>query len=371
MSASEYGLVSLVVGVIAVAGPSAPLGLDYMLTRRGLAFHAGLRQVVLITSLIIALLTAGFCSILYGLDTPLLVAIFAATGAMGMTQAVSAHFQSQRQFGLSIPFVQASNWALLLTGIVVWIFKIKTAILPSALIAACAALTSALGWLTVARRTRDVESTQVPKGIWSEAISLMAINVAGSALLQLERLVIPMTTGIEELALFGVASSFVGSPFRMLQMAVSFTVIPRMRDARTSKDRRRLLGREIVMFVVVMGPASLMIWLIAPWLSHWLLNGRYDLGTALIVAMIVSGLLKVLSAFGTSVVSALAPDTGLHILSITSWACIVLAIGLAFVMRRWGLCGVIYAVSAGWLVRTCVAFWISLPYLKREAAVRV
>jgi uncharacterized protein (DUF2062 family) len=81
--------------------------------------------------------------------------------------------------------------------------------------------------------------------------------------------------------------------------------------------------------------------------------------------MIVSGLLKVLSAFGTSVVSALAPDKGLRLLSAGSWVCIALAVGLAFAFRPWGLCGVIYAISVGWLVRTVIAFWISLPHLTR------
>ena len=290
---------------------------------------------------------------------------------MGISQSVSAHFQSQRQFGLSLPFVQASNWVLLLIGIIAWIVGMTTALLPAALIALSGLITAALGWVMVARRTADRKPAPRPAGIWSEASSLMLINVAGSALLQLERLIIPMTIGIEELALFGVAAALVGSPFRMLQMAVSFTVIPRLRDARSVVDRRRLLLREFLLFGVVMGPASFIIWLVAPLIARWFLGGRYDLGTAIIIAMIISGLLKVLSAFGTSVVSALAPPVRLRRLSLASWVCIALATCLAVAFRRWGLCGIIYATSAGWLARTCVAFWISVPHLRREHAVPV
>jgi hypothetical protein len=67
--------------------------------------------------------------------------------------------------------------------------------------------------------------------------------------------------------------------------------------------------------------------------------------------MIISGVLKLLSAFGTAIVSALAPSRGLWLLSMGSWVCIILAICMAFVSRHWGLSGAIYAVSVGWLGR--------------------
>jgi hypothetical protein len=84
------------------------------------------------------------------------------------------------------------------------------------------------------------------------------------------------------------------------------------------------------------------------------------------LAMIISGLLKLLSAFGTAVVSALAPDRGLWLLSTSSWVCIAVAICCAFLFRRWGVCGAIYAVSVGWLGRTCVGFWISARQLRAQ-----
>jgi O-antigen/teichoic acid export membrane protein len=289
---------------------------------------------------------------------------FAATVGLGVSQAVSAHFQSQRQFGLSMPFTQASNWVLMAVGFVAWIGTIPTATLPSALIALAAVVTAVIGWSMVARRTAAVEVGPANTGLWGEAFSLMSINVSGSVLLQLERLVIPMTIGIGNLALFGVAASLVGSPFRMLQMAINFTVIPRLRDAGSVAERRRLLRREFILLGAVIAPTSIALWLLAPPLAHWFLGGRYDLNIAIIVAMIISGLLKVLSGFGSSMVSALAPGRGLWLLSAASWVSILLSVGLAFAFRPWGLCGAIYAVSVGWLITTAVAFWISLPQLR-------
>jgi O-antigen/teichoic acid export membrane protein len=283
---------------------------------------------------------------------------------MGVSQSVAAHFQSRRQFGLSGAFMQSSNWALMLIAIVDWVGGIGTATVPSALVAVFALTTAVVGWIMVAKRAAEGQATPPLPGLWGEAISLLAINAAGSVLLQLERLVIPVTIGIDALALFGVAASLVGSPFRMLQMAIWFTMIPRLRDANTVFERRRLLRHEFLVFSIVMGLASVAIWLLAPRIAHWFLTGRYDLSTALINAMIVSGLLKVLSAFGTSVVSALAPEKGLYLLSAASWVCILLATALAFLLQPWGLTGVIYAISGGWFARTCVAFWIAAPYLR-------
>jgi hypothetical protein len=85
--------------------------------------------------------------------------------------------------------------------------------------------------------------------------------------------------------------------------------------------------------------------------------------------MIISGVLKLMSAFGTSIVSALAPDRGLWMLSTSSWACIALSVGAAFLLRPWGVTGAIYAVSIGWLGRTLVALWISVPHLRLQHAV--
>lgn len=364
LSSYEFGLLSLVIGVVSVAGLAAPLGMDFVIARRGLALGTELRQRALLTSVLIGLATLVISEALYKLRVSLLLSVLVATIAMGVSQSVAAHFQSRRQFGLSGAFMQSSNWALMLIAIVDWVGGIGTATVPSALVAVFALTTAVVGWIMVAKRAAEGQATPPLPGLWGEAISLLAINAAGSVLLQLERLVIPVTIGIDSLALFGVAASLVGSPFRMLQMAIWFTMIPRLRDANTVFERRRLLRHEFLVFSIVMGLASVAIWLLAPRIAHWFLTGRYDLSTALINAMIVSGLLKVLSAFGTSVVSALAPEKGLYLLSAASWVCILLATALAFLLQPWGLTGVIYAISGGWFARTCVAFWIAAPYLR-------
>ena len=262
LSSYEFGLLSLVIGVISVAGLSAPLGMDFVIARRGLALGTELRRRALLTSVIIGLATVAISAVLYQLRVSLLLSVLAATVAMGVSQSVAAHFQSRRQFGLSGAFMQSSNWALMLIAIVVWVGGIGTATVPSALVAAFALTTAVVGWIMVAKHAAEGQAAPPLSGLWGEAISLLAINAAGSMLLQLERLVIPITIGIDALALFGVAASLVGSPFRMLQMAIWFTMIPRLRDANTVSERRRLLRHEFLVFSIVMGLAS---WLSGYW----------------------------------------------------------------------------------------------------------
>jgi len=366
LSSYQYGVLSLIIGVLAVTALCAPMGLDYAISRRGLALGPSLRRAALVTSTLIGVMAALISAALYHLDIILLLAIVVATVGMGTSQSVAAYFQGQRQFALALPFTQMSSWVLLLIGCMAWLCGITTATLPAALIALAAVLTAAAGWVMATMRSGDSDPQPTSLGLWNEAISLMTINVAGAVLLQLERLVIPMTIGVEDVALFGVAASLVGSPFRMLYSAVHFTVIPRLRAAQTVAERRRLLGRELLLFGIIMGPTSLALWLLAPPIAHWFLGGKYDLSAAIMLAMIISGLLKLLSAFGTAVVSALAPDRGLWLLSTSSWVCIAVAICCAFLFRRWGVCGAIYAVSVGWLGRTCVGFWISARQLRAQ-----
>lgn len=361
--ALDYGLLSLMIGVVAVAGPIGPMGLDYVLVRRGWTLHKTLRGPSLLTSTAVGLLAVAVSALLYHLSLPLLLATLVATVSASVSQLVSAHYQSQREFGISGVFLQGMNWSLLAIAAIALGLGVTAAAPLAALIAGCGLLLAIIGWSIVAGAGND-KAGQPMQGLWREAMALMLINVTGSALLQLERLVLPVTVGIEDLALFGVAAALVGSPFRMLQMAATFTIVPRMRDAASVAERRHLLRQEFALFCIIMGPAAIALWFLAPPLAHWFLHGKYDLGAALVLAMIVSGLLKVLGAFAASVVSALASEAGLHLLGWLSWGCILLACVAAFGLRQYGLVGVIYATALGWVARIMAAAWISAPYLR-------
>jgi O-antigen/teichoic acid export membrane protein len=364
MPSAEYGLVSLVIGIVSVGTYIAPLGIDLVVPRRGLSLGPALRRAAALTSALVALTATALAAAVYHLEWGLLACVLVATTAAGIVQVTTAHFQSQHRFGISVPLLQASNWALVPVGLITALVGTGGAFLPSALLALIGLLTAAIGWGLVMVDGRGAPRSGLPSRLWREAVPLMAVHSASACFLQLERLVIAPTVGFNELAVFGVLASLVGSPYRMLQAAVGFTLIPRLRQAASIEARAQLVWREALVVVAAMAGGSVLIWLLAPFVAHELLGGRYDLTDALMLATIVSGVLKVFSAFATAAASALASERRLTVLSIASWACIGIATLASFAAARWGLVGVLYAISAGWLLRCLVASWIALPHLR-------
>jgi O-antigen/teichoic acid export membrane protein len=399
LAPAEYGLVSLVLGIVAVAGLAAPLGLDLVVGRRGLPLNGRLRGAILSIATAVGLVAAVASALIYRLDFALAASIAVATVASGLMQAGAAHFQGQQRFGPATWIVQSSNWTVLLAAVLTAVLGLDTAAGSCVLLALTTAVGGGFAWLlaaravaTQARRSSTVTATSagpaapdvqlssrplqgrlagtapLSGALLREALSLVSIHVANSVFLQLERLLLAPVAGVHALALFGVVAALVASPFRMLQMAVLYTLIPSLRGAKGVDERRRLLRRETLLVAVVIGVGSIVIWYVSPPLAHWFLAGRYDLSAALLCAALVSGTLKLCSAFATGTVIALSEEKGLRHLGLMSWATIGLSVVAGFAAAPWGLVGVLYGISSGWLLRSVIAAWMAMPHLRRPAA---
>jgi O-antigen/teichoic acid export membrane protein len=68
LPAQEYGVVSLFIGIVAVAGLAAPLGLDLVIGRRGLLLDSRWRRAIAGTTFLVGLATAVVSAILYRLE---------------------------------------------------------------------------------------------------------------------------------------------------------------------------------------------------------------------------------------------------------------------------------------------------------------
>jgi O-antigen/teichoic acid export membrane protein len=368
LSADEYGLVSLVIGIVAVAGLAAPLGLDLVIGRRGLPLDARLRRTILLITFPVGLAACIASALLYHLDRTLLFCILVATVAAGLMQASASHFQGRQRFGPATWLVQLSNWTLLLAALLTNILGFGTAQATCALLALTSGVGGVVAWMLAWRDVPARTATVAPRSLLVEALSLLSIHSANSVFLQLERLLLAPLAGVQALALFGVVAALVASPFRMLQMAVLLTLIPNLRRAEGVATRRRLLGREALLVTAVIGAGSVVIWYVAPPLAHRFLSGRYDLSPALMCAALVSGIFKLCSAFATGTVIALSEEKGLRTLSIVSWVTIGLSVVAAVAAAPWGLVGVLYGISAGWLVRSLAAAWMAMPHLRQRDA---
>jgi hypothetical protein len=358
----EYGVVSLFIGIVAVAGLAAPLGLDLVIGRRGLLLDSQWRRAIAGTTIAVGLATVLVSVLLYRLEPALLACILATTVASGLIQASAAHFQGQQRFGPATWIVQLSNWTLLLAALLTAALGLGTATQACELLAVTTAAGGAFAWIVAgATKTRQ----PAPGTLRKEGLSLVSIHVANSVFLQLERLLLAPIAGVQALALFGVVAALVASPFRMLQMAVLFTLTPSLRQASDVEGRRRLLRREMVLVACVIAVGSVAAWYVAPPLAHWFLAGRYDLSPALMCAALVSGALKLCSAFATGTVIALSEEKGLRTLGLVSWMTIGLSVVASVLAAPWGLVGVLYGVSAGWLVRSVIAGYMAMPHVRR------
>lgn len=366
LPAPEYGVVSLILGIVAVASLTAPLGFDLIAGRRGWQLDASWRRMILIACTLTGVATALFGLLVYHLPPVLLICLWIITVGWGVVQATAAQFQGQRRFGTAAWILQLSNWTLILVALATALWADETATTPCVLMAVVSAATGLACWRLLVRGAADGQAPARAVTMLGEALSLVTIQTSSSVFLQLERLLLPPTVGIQDLALFGVLAALVGSPFRMLQASVQFTLIPALRAAGDRTQRLRLLRREALLVTSVVGAGSLAIWFIAPPLAHWFLSGRYDLDAALMTAALISGFLKVLCAFALATVIALAQERELRLLSALSWSSIAVSVLAAFAASPWGLVGVLYGISFGWLVRAAMAMWLALPYLRNS-----
>lgn len=363
----EYGLVSLVFGIVGVAGLTAPLGLDQVAARRGIRLDGGWRRAALAGTTLTALAAAAVAALVYHLSAALVASVALITVALGVAQSAGGHFQGQQHLRTAVWVVQLLNGAIALVALVDLGLGLPSAGEVCLAIAAVALLAAAAVWWLV-RRRQGTGDQPTPWRLRWEAMSLLTVQACSTAFIQLERLLLGPIVGWHDLAVYSVLAALVSSPFRLLQGAVQFTLIPTLRVAQDARARRAKLTREAALVFATIAAGSVAIWVLAPPIARWLTAARYELSHALIAATLVSGVLKVLSGFLTSVVVSCGEQRRLRLLSIVCWGSIGISVAGAFGTAHWGLVGVLYGISAGWLLRCVCTAWLALPHLQEPRA---
>jgi O-antigen/teichoic acid export membrane protein len=361
----EYGLVALVLGIVAVAGLTAPLGLDQVAARRGIRLDAGWRRAALGACAATAVAAALIAGLVYHLSPALMASVALITLALGIAQSAGGHFQGQQHLRTAVWVVQLLNGSLAIVALVALTVGLTSAGTVCLSLAAVAVLAAAWVWWLIRRRGGMVDRQPTAWGLRGEALSLLTVQACGSAFMQLERLLLGPIVGLHDLAVYSVLAALVSSPFRLLQAAVQFTLIPTLRVAGDAHARRAKIVREGALVFVTIAVGSVAIWVLAPPVARWFVAGRYTLSHALIAATLISGFIKVLSGFMTAVVVSCGEERRLRLLSFFSWGSIGISVAGAFLTARWGLVGVIYGIAAGWLIRCVITAWLALPYLRQ------
>jgi O-antigen/teichoic acid export membrane protein len=355
----EYAVFTLALALMHLGSPLAGVGLDGVAVRGRLATGPAVLGRVLLAASVVAL-GLGAAGAVYAIDLAAIGTVMVSTAAGGAMTVAAAELQRRQWFGTSLGLMQIPNLALLLAAVMVMVTGGKSALPALALTAAGFAAGAVAAWTLVLRRPAPGPDGGIP---WREAFSLGATNASGLLLGQLDRLIIPYLLPLSALATYGALSAVVGSLFRVLQRGVGYALLPRLRAAETIPERRQLIAQEARMVgaIVVLGSAA--IWLVIPFVEQWVLAGRYRFPDSLVLAALVAGWAKLLTAFSRATVTALADQRQLALVNLSGWASVALSVVGAVAGARWGLTGVIYGVSLGWLVRSVAALAITFRHL--------
>jgi O-antigen/teichoic acid export membrane protein len=365
---AEYALFTLVIALSNLGYSLAPAGVDGIVQRRNMDAGPTLLRRTLAASIVVGLILVIVAEASYQMSLPLLLVLFVSTVAGGAMAVAGAQFQSERRFGISLALTQSPNLALLVAALVVIAVRDRDALLPLVITGLGFLLAGWYGW-RVLFRERASKQSQEHWFSWSEALSFAGLNAAGLLLIQLDRLIIPRVLPLHDLATYGVLAAIAGSLFRVLQMGVGYTLVPRLRGAASVPERRRLITHEAKLVGGMVVAGSAVIWFVTPLIERWFLGGKYHLGGSLLLAALVSGVAKIMNAFTKSTVTALATPAEVSLVNLFGWASVVLAVVAAVLGARWGLAGVIYGVGFGWLVRALTALYVTLRHLKLPATV--
>jgi O-antigen/teichoic acid export membrane protein len=364
---AEYALLTLVVALVNVGYPLAPAGVDGMVNRRPLEAGPRLLRRTMGAIVPVGLVFAVIGLAAYDLSPGVALLVLVGTMAGGALLVAAGQFQSEQRFGISLAINQSPNLVLLLAALWVVAAGARGAEPPLAVWTAGFVITAALGWWILFRE-RHAKPHRSIDFAWSEAVAFAGLAAAGLLLIQLERLLIPYLLPLEDLATYGVLAAIVGSLFRVLQMGVGYSLLPRLRAAPGVAERRRLIAREIRLVVAVVILGSALIWVATPALERWFLGGKYHLSGALVLAALITGVAKILNGFAQSTVSALADARELSLVSLLGWVAVLVAVLGAVAGSRWGLAGVIYGVGLGWVVRAMVALYLTARHLRLPSA---
>ena len=347
---SEYATIALAVAILSLTRELAPLGAQGVILRHKLQPHLRMLSRVSVLSALIGATVAVGAAYLYELDASLAFLIFVGTSAGGLTAVAASFFQSRQRFKPAMLLTQSSNLFFLIAGIVAVSLRVHDAWFTLGIIVLGYCGTSAWAWQQLLGQG-PVQSAEEADYAWREALSYMFVSGAVPLLLQLERLLIPQMLSLENLATFGVLAAIVMAPYRMLQEAANFTVLPRLRAADTVSARRRLPAKEGLMLTgLIVAGSALLMWL-TPLLVEVIYRGKFDIGRDLILAGIAVGCLKAYGGLAMAAALALCPTRQLGLLGPLVWLAVVVAVIGASVGAAWGLTGLVIGIGAGWLLQ--------------------
>jgi O-antigen/teichoic acid export membrane protein len=365
MVRSQFGELSLFLALTQLALSVGPLGLEITINRHRLDAGPALLARALVSSGAVGAALAAGAALFYGLDPALSVCLALAAAGAAVNRVAAAFLQSHGRFGHSLLLMQIHNY-ILVCGVPLLLVLGRGDALPvAALIATAYSITASIGWAAGWRLPKRALPVLPKRLLLKEGLAAVGIGFAVQVLWQLERLVIPRTLSVDDLATFAVLASIAASPFRMMQTGIGFTLLPGLRNAGDKAEVKRLLYRETTAVCVVAAGALAAVFLLTPWVANHVLANRYSFSVSLLVAVVVVGLVKLWNGFAGAIVPALGTARELAALNAASWVAVVVGAAAALWGSRFGLTGLVYGVGFSWLGLAAVGTALSVRAVGR------
>jgi O-antigen/teichoic acid export membrane protein len=365
LPAEQFGLVSLMLSVIQVGGALCVPGLPTIINRH----HLAVNRVVLLCWAIGAVV-AGIASIAFVMSlrpaSGLLLGVLVMTVAMaGMGRILAAVLQSHHRLRSSLVLAQGHNWLLLLSVAAAFSFPaLANAFGVIAVLLGGYLISTTWGSWAMRRLPRRPPSSAVTNW-WAEGASAAGVMLASNLLFQLDRLLIGSLLSIHELAAYSAVAAIAGSAFRMLQTGAGHSLLPRLRTCASRSAAVSLLKKETAVLMGASVATAVMVIIAWPLVATHLLHGKYQISTALIGIIVASGFVRVLEATGGATVSAIGNARELVLLNWVGWLTVAVSIVGGYLLRQFGLMGVVGALGLGWMVSAIGSWALTVRALRR------
>jgi O-antigen/teichoic acid export membrane protein len=364
MSPQGFGVVALILALNQFGVTFGPFGMEVVANRHRPRVGRRLGLLSLALATVTGFVAAAIAYWYYGLSAGIVVLLLPMVMGSATGRVCSALFQGEHLFNSAMILSQASNYILLFIALLALGFSLATEKFVLISMAVGYVIVSAVGWWVAYRTVNEGRREINFPMAFSEGAAALGIGVGVEILSQFERLAIPKVGSVEMLGTYAVLAAVAGSPFRMIKIATSFSLLPRLRAVSSAAEARAVIVRESFTALSMAAASCVAIVLVAPLVFDTLLKGKYQIGFSLIGATIVVGLVKIWESFSTAVTMSCGSRRSMAIISALAWVCLAVAAGAMVLGARFGLLGILYGVGSAWVLLAAGGTYLAVVSLR-------
>lgn len=368
MSPEGFGVVALVLALNQFGVTFGPFGLEVVANRHRprVGRRLGLLSLALATTT--GIIAAAIAFLYYGLSAGIVVLLLPMVIGSATGRVCSALFQGEHWFKSAMILSQAPNYILLFIALLALGLSLASESFVLISMAVGYVIVSGLGWLLAYRTVNEGRREIGFPMAFSEGAAALGIGVGVEILTQFERLAIPKVGSVEMLGTYAVLAAVAGSPFRMIKIATSFSLLPRLRAAASLVEARAVIVRESFTALSMAAASGVAVVLVAPLVFNTLLKGKYEIGFGLIAATIMVGLARIWESFSTTITMSCGSRGSMAVISVLAWFCLAVAAGAMVIGARYGLLGILYGVGGAWVLLAAGGTYLAVVSLRARFA---